>query len=150
MSMRVLAALASLIWAGPAGIGPGPASAEDARFGLCAELPYRTCVHNGDLIYLRGEPIRLSDITTPDRYATDCPAASNIAWYAAIRMRDLLNQGPFDIVEDSAREEITGPEQLRRLERDGISLGDTLVAEGLAKRWTQRSTTWCPEDQRAQ
>jgi micrococcal nuclease len=147
MSMRVLGALTTLIWTGAGAIVPGPAGAEDARFGLCAELPYRTCVHNGDLIYLRGQPIRLSDITTPDRYATECPAASNVAWYAAIRMRDLLNRGPFEIVEDPAREDDAGPELLRRLERDGVSLGDTLVAEGLAKRWTPQGASWCPEDQ---
>jgi micrococcal nuclease len=150
MSMRVLGALATLVWAGAGGFAPGPASAEDARFSICADVPYRTCVHNGDLIYLRGLPIRLSDITTPERYTADCPAASNIAWYAAIRMRDLLNQGPFDIVEDPAREDTVGAEQLRRLERDGVSLGDTLVAEGLAKRWTPQGATWCPEEQPAQ
>jgi micrococcal nuclease len=147
MSTRVLGALAALIWAGAGGIVPGPANAEDARFGLCAELPYRTCVHNGDLIYLRGEPIRLSDIATPDRYTADCPAASNIAWYAAIRMRDLLNEGPFEIVQDPAREDAAGPELLRRVERGGVSLGETLVAEGLARRWTEQRITWCPEDQ---
>jgi micrococcal nuclease len=145
MTMRVLGALAAILWVGAGSGGPAPASAEDARFSLCAEVPYRSCVHNGNLIYLRGQPIRLSDIMTPDRYASDCPAASNIAWYSAIRMRDLLNEGPFDIVEDPAREATEGEAWLRRLEREGISLGDTLVAEGLARRWTLQGTTWCTE-----
>ncbi len=147
MSLRVIGALVAFLWAAGGGIEPMPANAEDARFGLCAELPYRTCVHNGDLIYLRGQPIRLGDIETPDRYATNCPAASNIAWYAAIRLRDLLNEGPFDIVEPAAPRQAAGEELVRRIERNGISLGDTLVAEGLAQRRSAQRMDWCAEDQ---
>ena len=146
MSMRAIGALAAFLWATGGGVVPMPANAEDARFGLCAELPYRTCVHNGDLIYLRGEPMRLSDIVSPDRYTAECPAASNIAWYAAIRLRDLLNEGPFDIVEDPASE-ATSEELMRRLERNGISLGDTLIEAGLARRRSPEPADWCAEGQ---
>jgi endonuclease YncB( thermonuclease family) len=146
MSVRVIGALVAFLWAAGGGLEPMPANAEDARFGLCAELPYRTCVHNGDLIYLRGQPIRLGDIETPDRYTANCPAASNIAWYAAIRLRDLLNEGPFDIIELAAPQQAAGEELVRRLERNGISLGDTLVAEGLAQRRSAQRTDWCAED----
>jgi micrococcal nuclease len=147
MSMRAVGILAAFLWAAGGGVVPMPANAEDARFGLCAELPYRTCVHNGDLIYLRGQPIRLSDIATPDRYTAECPAASNIAWYAAIHLRDLLNQGPFDIVEPPEAAEATGEELFRRLERNGISLGDALVAAGLARRRSTEAADWCAEGQ---
>jgi micrococcal nuclease len=145
MSMRAIGALAAFLWATGGGVVPMPANAEDARFGLCAELPYRTCVHNGDLIYLRGEPIRLSDVVSPDRYTAECPAASNIAWYAAIRLRDLLNKGPFDVVEPEASVDASGEGLMRRLERNGVSLGDALIDQGLARRRSNEAVDWCAE-----
>ena len=33
--------------------------------------------------------------------------------------------------------------KLRVVERDGVSLGETLVAEGLARRWEGRRRPWC-------
>jgi micrococcal nuclease len=118
---------------------PGQALAEDIRVMLCAELAYRTCVHNGDLIYLAGKPYRLADIVTPDRYLAACPKASNIAWYAAIRLRDLINEGPFDL------REVPGDEPMARLTRKGVSLGSALVTEGLARPRTGATVDWCAE-----
>ena len=135
--MRLVASLIAL--AGLAAPAP-PVLGEDARFSLCAELPYRTCVHNGDLIYLRGESIRLADIVTPDRYASACPQASNTAWYAAIRLRDLLNEGDFELIEDPPGAD---GERMAQLWRDGASLGDVLLNAGLAERRTAQPPDWC-------
>jgi endonuclease YncB( thermonuclease family) len=146
MPIRAFAAIAAaLLWIAGASTAP-PVQAEDARFSLCADMPYRSCVRNGDLIYIRGQRIRLSDIVTPDRYTAACPAASNIAWYAAIRMRDLLNEQPYDVLEDpdNARTIEAGKgELIRRIERDGRSLGAVLVDEGLARRRTPAGHDWC-------
>ena len=139
--MRSLLLIVAVIWiVVPA--APMPAFGEDARFSICAELPYRNCVHSGELIYLRGEPIRLADVVSPDRYMPGCPAASNISWYAAIRLRDLLNQGTFELIEP---EDGGHGEPRRRIERYGKSLGDVLVAEGLARRRTAGPPDWCDE-----
>lgn len=120
-----------------------PALAEDARFMLCEALPHRTCVQSGDLIWLRGQAVRLSDIRTPDRYTGDCPAASTLGWNAAMRLRDLLNQGPFELIEETSHDGGYVDEVLRIAERDGQSIGRMLLAEGLARPWSDEEPDWC-------
>jgi hypothetical protein len=48
-------------------------------------------------------------------------------------------------VEPAAPQQAAGEELIRRLERNGISLGDTLVAEGLAQRRSAQRMDWCAE-----
>jgi micrococcal nuclease len=139
-AVRVPKVLALTFVAAMPATAPGPAVAADIRVMLCAELAYRTCVHNGDLIYLSGTPWRLADVVTPDRYLAACPKASNLAWDAAIRLRDLINEGPFDFAEVTV-----GGEPMAQLNRNGTSLGDTLVAEGLAKPRTAQTPDWCAD-----
>ena len=51
---------------------------------------------------------------------------------AKYRMRELLNQGPFVLKTTYGRDEDTYGRKLRTISRDGRSLGDVLVDEGLA------------------
>lgn len=103
---------------------------------LCEALPHITCVWSGDSFYLRGEMVHLSDAIAPQRYASECAAASQLSWRSATRLRDLLNAGPFELqdVEGSA---------LTLVARDGQSLGALLVGEGLAKPWSVETPNWC-------
>jgi endonuclease YncB( thermonuclease family) len=143
--MRTLALLIALLVA-TAPVAPLPARADDAQFMLCEALPHRTCVQDGDLIWLRGQAVRLSDIRTAPRYSSDCKAASLLGWKAALRLRDLLNEGPFDLVEETSRDGGYVDEILRLAERDGQSLGQILLREGLAKPWSKEEPDWCAGD----
>ena len=62
---------------------------------------------------------------------------------ATMRMLDLVNAGPFEIVRKGRRDTDKYGRQLRDLQRDGRSLGDILIAEGLARRWDGRRHSWC-------
>ena len=118
---------------------PAPAAAEEAGFMLCEALPHITCVWSGDSFFLRGELIRLADIVAPERYTSACPAASNLSWLAARRLRDLLNAGAFEL--DAAT---TGQDPRARLvTRDGRSLGDLLIEEGFARPKVDAPPDWC-------
>ena len=119
---------------------PRPSLAEDAGFMLCEALPHLTCVWSGDSFFLRGQLIELSDIDTPQRYASECKAATQLSWKSALRLRDLLNSAPFEL--EGAEQQPDGT-QLRLVTRDGKSLGAALVAEGLAKDKSVEAHNWC-------
>jgi len=133
--MRAVAALALL----PLLAAPAPAAAEEAGFMLCEALPHITCVLSGDSFYLRGELIVLSDAEAPARYTSACPAASNRSWLAALKLRDLLNAGPFDLGEASHANEA----DLRLVTRHGRSIGEQLIEAGLAKARSTERASWC-------
>jgi endonuclease YncB( thermonuclease family) len=82
--------------------------------------------------------IRLADIVAPERYTSACPAASNLSWLAARRLRDLLNTGPFDL--DVTTEQDS---RARLVTRDGRSLGEMLIEEGFARPRTDAPPDWC-------
>lgn len=115
---------------------PLPVNAEDARFMLCEALPHLTCVWSGDSFYLRGKIVRLADAVTPERYTSECPRASQLSWRSALRLRDLLNAGTFEIGNPDGS-------QLAVVTRDGQSLGAQLITEGLARARTPESPNWC-------
>ena len=59
-------------------------------------------------------------------------------------MRVLLNQGPFELHPLlSGRDRDRYGRALRIVTRNGRSLGDQLVAEGLARTWSGRREPWC-------
>ena len=51
---------------------------------------------------------------------------------ATIRMQELLNEGPFRLEETADRDRNRYGRLLRAVTRNGHSLSDTLIAEGLA------------------
>ena len=57
-------------------------------------------------------------------------------------MAELLAAGPFELSPVDRDEDRYG-RKLRVVTRNGRSLGDQLVAEGLARTWTGRREPWC-------
>jgi endonuclease YncB( thermonuclease family) len=115
---------------------PLPVHAEDARFMLCEALPHQTCVWSGDSFYLRGRIVRLADAVAPERYTGACPRASQLSWRSALRLRDLLNGGAFEIADPDGAE-------LTVVSRNGQSLGEQMIAEGLARPRAPEAPNWC-------
>jgi endonuclease YncB( thermonuclease family) len=100
-------------------------------------------VIDGDTFVYAGTRIRIADIDTPEVHGR-CPAESALAARATRRLNGLLVQGPFELHSlPSGRDEDRYGRKLRIVTRAGRSLGDVLVAEGLARTWTGRRERWC-------
>lgn len=98
-------------------------------------------VIDGDTFDYRGQRIRIADIDTPEVEGR-CPYETELAAKATVRMAALLGEGPFEL-EPVERDEDRYGRKLRVVTRGGHSLGDVLVAEGLARTWTGRREPWC-------
>ena len=112
-------------------------------FRTCAAPPHHTCVMDGDTFYFRGESIRIADLDAPETHPPHCALEARLGAAATDRLRGLLSTGPFEIRRAGFRDEDRYGRKLRTIHRDGRSLGDILVAEGLARQWTGRREPWC-------
>jgi micrococcal nuclease len=120
---------------------PQPASGSGA-FGLCAGRRQPHCVVDGDTIWHGGVKIRLADIDTPEVFNPKCASEAALGRQATERLLELINAGPFQVVP-SGRDADRYGRKLRILERHGRSLGDILIAEGLARPWDGARRSWC-------
>jgi len=62
---------------------------------------------------------------------------------ATDRLVELVNEGPFELKVWQDRDTDGYGRKLRVLVRNGRSLGDRLVSEGLARTWAGRREPWC-------
>lgn len=100
-------------------------------------------VIDGDTFDHGGMRIRIADIDTPEVRGR-CPYETQLAARATQRLRTLLAAGPFELhALGNGRDEDRYGRKLRVVTRGGRSLGDVLVAEGLARTWTGRREPWC-------
>ena len=118
------------------------AASTSPRFELCGSKR-RTCVVDGDTFWLEGEKIRIADIDTPEISEPKCDSEYRLGMKATYRLRDLLNEGAFEVRSIGNRDEDRFGRKLRVIVRHGQSLGDQLVSEGLAHTWTGRREPWC-------
>jgi endonuclease YncB( thermonuclease family) len=109
---------------------------------LCRSGRGSNCVIDGDTIRLGGQSIRIADIDTPETRDYACAAEKALGDRATARMRQLLNAGPFEL-QPYDRDEDQYGRKLRIITREGRSLGQVLVAEGLARNWDGARHPWC-------
>lgn len=112
-------------------------------FQPCAGTTLGNCVVDGDTIWMAGEKIRLSDIDTPEVFSPKCDAELALGKRASKRLVELLNSGPIALVQIGGRDRDRYGRQLRVVQRDGVSLGDALIDEGLARPWDGARRAWC-------
>jgi endonuclease YncB( thermonuclease family) len=103
--------------------------------------PWAVMITDGDTFRYRGAAIRLADIDAPEVRGR-CPEETRLAALATDRMEGLLHAGPFEM-RTLGRDEDRYGRKLRVVVRNGRSLGDQLVSEGLARTWTGRREPWC-------
>jgi micrococcal nuclease len=115
---------------------------ERARFARCGDGPRVTCVVDGDTLWYHGAKVRLADINTPEVSHPACPREAALGAAATARLTELLNAGPFTLAP-WARDRDRYGRLLRTVTRRGESLGEALVREGLAERWSGRRGNWC-------
>lgn len=113
-------------------------------FGLGAEpgSPALVEVIDGDTFDYGNARIRIADIDTPEVRGR-CAYERALAARATTRMRTLLVAGPFELERTGTRDVDVYGRKLRIVTRDGRSLGDQLVAEGLARPWRGHREPWC-------
>jgi len=120
-----------------------PQSRGGSSFPLCAGHRLQNCVIDGDTIRHGGVKIRLADIDTPEVFSPKCPYEANLGRQATERLQELLNAGPIALERSGSRDTDRYGRKLRVVTRNGRSLGDILVSEGLARRWDGRRRSWC-------
>lgn len=119
-----------------------PADKERGHFALC-HGPRITCVVDGDTIWYAHEKYRLTDINAPEISEPACDYELDLGEKAADRLVELLNEGPFSLIPLPDRDTDVYGRKLRQITRGGKSLGEVLVAEGLAERWVGYRRDWC-------
>lgn len=125
---------------GGAPVGGG-ATANAGAEGQRVSGPVR--VIDGDTFDYGGVRVRIADIDTPEVHGR-CDYETRLAARATQRMRSLLAAGPFELhALGNGRDTDRYGRKLRIVTRGGRSLGDMLVAEGLARTWTGRREPWC-------
>jgi endonuclease YncB( thermonuclease family) len=123
--------------------GEALAGAYQAKFYLCGTAKQDDCVMAPDRFMFHGQKIRLVGIEVPDIKKPRCESERIKASDAELRVRAFLDSGPFELVTWQGNgAEIEG-HKLRDVTRNGRSLADILVNEGLAKRPGAGKGGWC-------
>lgn len=125
--------------------GPLASRAErvSATFTRCGQGQNFACVVDGDTIRLGQRRVRLLGIDAPELTAARCPGELALAERAADRLVSLVNQGAFDLTAHRFWDKDGYGRDLRLLKRDGRSIGDMLIDEGLAQRYFGSKLSWC-------
>ena len=97
---------------------------------------------DGDTFRLMGETIRIADIDTPETHPSRCTEEAALGAQATERLQQLLNLGPFTL-QPIDRDQDRYGRALRIVMRGDQSIGETLIAEGLARPWTGSRQPWC-------
>lgn len=112
------------------------------RFMLCSGPVRVNCVVDGDTFWLKGDKIRIADIDAPEISAPHCEDEKIVGETARDRLLELLNVGGFSL-QSGWRETDRYGRKLRTVTRSDRSLGEMVVAEGLARRWNAPRRDWC-------
>ncbi|WP_281856847.1 thermonuclease family protein [Litoreibacter halocynthiae] len=103
----------------------------------------RTCIVDGDTLWLNGVNIRLKSFDTPESHTNICGSFTEIdlAFAARDRLQELLNKNPWTI--ETFGKDGTGVRLLATIEIAGEDVGDILIREKLARRWPDGEEFWC-------
>lgn len=103
----------------------------------------KTCVVDGDTLWLNGVNIRLKDFDTPESRTNICGSFTEIdlAHAATNRLQELLNTNPWTI--ETFDMDRSGKRLLATIEISGEDVGDILIREKLARHWPDGEEFWC-------
>ncbi|WP_117193530.1 thermonuclease family protein [Rhizobium terrae] len=119
------------------------AGSYEAKFYLCGTAKQDDCVVSADRFVFHGQKIRLVGIEVPDIKKPRCEDERFKASDAELRVRAFLDSGPFELVTWDGNDSEVDGHKLREVKRNGMSLADILVREGLAKRPGSGKGGWC-------
>lgn len=146
--MNLAAKLAVLIFVLSTGLAPAQAQPQPRlRLDMCNSRPntaQKTCVVDGDTLWLSGENIRLKDFDTPEPQSSICGGDAEVALAkrASARLLELLNGNGWTI-ERFGYDRTSSKRRLATIRIDGRDVGDVLIEERLARRWPNGEEWWC-------
>ena len=115
-----------------------------ATFTRCGRgQPSFACVVDGDTLRLSERRVRIVGIDAPELAHPLCQAERVKAEAAANRLAQLLDAGPFDMIAHRFNRADKYGRDLMLLTRDGRSIGQQLIDEGLAHRYVGMKQSWC-------
>lgn len=114
-----------------------------ATFHYCGTSGLTNCVIDGNTFWHKGIKVRLANINAPDIDQAGCEAERQRAFAAKVRLRDLLNAGKFDLIEWHQQDSDQAGRKLRVVMRNGQSLGELMVKEGLVRHANGQQQPWC-------
>jgi endonuclease YncB( thermonuclease family) len=129
---------------------PPPALADDLyvpNLRKCHEgernTTTKTCVVDGDTVWLKGNNLRLQSFDTPEPMTQICGGEAEVALahQASDRLLQLLNDSRWTV--ETFGVDGTGDRILATIRIDGRDVGDILIEEGLARRWPDGDEWWC-------
>ncbi len=120
----------------------GESLAASGQFSYCPRGGADNCVVDGDTLHIEGVTVRVADIDTPETHQPRCDSEAALGERATQEMLRLVNAGPFTVAPYERDTDRYG-RKLRLLVRDGQSLGQMLVAQGLARTWDGSRHSWC-------
>jgi micrococcal nuclease len=106
----------------------------------------RVIIIDGDTVAIGHERVRLLDIDAPETSKPRCEAELARGLEAKSRLRQLVRGASLVTVDRTGEIDRYG-RTLGRLKVDGRDVGDILMREGMAVRWTAGRQSW---EQRAQ
>lgn len=103
----------------------------------------KTCIVDGDTLWLDGVNIRLKDFDTPESRTNVCGGFTEIdlAHAATDRLQELLNSNSWTIKTFDL--DNTGKRRLATIMIDRRDVGDILIGEKLARQWPDGEEFWC-------
>ncbi len=104
----------------------------------------KTCLVDGDTIWLHGVKYRMEGYDTPEPQTQICGGAAEVALAhkASARLLQLLNTNRWT-AETSGQLDRTGNRTLITIRIGGRDVGDILIAERLARHWPDGDEWWC-------
>jgi endonuclease YncB( thermonuclease family) len=141
MKLIVVAAVLNLI------LPAAAFSADNPKLEMCGNRPNtsdKTCLVDGDTLWLNGENIRLKDFDTPEPQTAICggEAEQDLADKASARMLELLNSHDWTI-ERFGLDSTSSKRRLATIWINGRDVGDILIQERLARQWPDGEEFWC-------
>lgn len=115
----------------------------EGRFVTCAGAQRVNCVVDGDTFWYRAVKYRISDINTPEIGRPECETERRLGLEAQVALLDSLNSGGLTMERRERRDADQYGRKLRVVLQDGHSVGEMLVARGLAHRWEGQKLDWC-------
>jgi hypothetical protein len=104
--------------------------------------PWSLNVIDGDTFDYAGERIRIVGIDAPETHPSRCAYEAELGARATRRLGELLRAGQFEL-RAAGRDEDAYGRKLRRVYRDGESIGAVLISEGLARPYANGRRPWC-------
>lgn len=127
----------------PFGPLAAPPERVSTQFTLCRGGGSPACVVDGDSFRLGDRSMRITGIDAPEVGSPRCPEEAALARRSADRLLAILNEGTFDMIAHRLQRQDRHGRDLMVLERNGESIGDRMMSEGLAHRYIGSKRSWC-------